>query len=234
MSFVQLFVEDRLSDSYEILAARALGFDTSRRPQRRQYVRAAQLDINVFTTKDGMLDSVERAAKTGSRCILFILDAEDYNRSPDRSRKLTEYCDAFENLCRHLSALPNGNYLKQVRVACIITKSCLECWLLADPQGIVSAFNGPSSYTPTIRNTENHNPKSASEQIAHIINEVGRRTQKRNLIRIGSRSIKSEGAKIAQHIDPETAAKNNTSLNRFYEMIRCEKSDCDQLSLIRT
>ena len=226
MSFVQLFVEDELSEAYEILAARALGFDHTRRQQRRQRVRAARLDLCEFTSRDGLLDSVERACRAGSRCILFILDEEDYSESPDRSDKLAAFRQAFTQLCQHLESLPDSHNLKRVKVTCIISKSCLECWLLADPQAIVTAVRGPSSYTPPARNTEHHSPRQARDKIAHIVNEVHRRNRKQK--RISGRSAKTMGAKIAPHITPDRARRRNFSLAYFYDMISCEQSGCER------
>jgi hypothetical protein len=228
MSFVQLFVEDELSEVYEILAAQVLGVDVNRRQSRRQKVRAARLDVSEFTSKDSLLDSVERTYRSGSPCILFILDEEDYNESPDRSNKLAEFRQAFMELCQHLEDLPDNHYLKQVKVTCIITKSCLECWLLADPQAIVAAIRGSSSYIPKEQNTENHNPRQARDHIAHIIREVGRRTNKRQYARMSGHSVKTMGTKIALYVAPERARHRNFSLDYFYEMVTCKQSGCDR------
>ena len=228
MSFVQLFVEDELSEVYEILAARVLGVDINRRQSRRQKVRAARLDVSEFTSKDSLLDSVKRTYRSGSPCVLFILDEEDYNESPDRSNKLAKFRQAFMELCQYLANLPHTDDLKQVKITCIITKSCLECWLLADPQAIVTAMRGPSSYMPKGHNTEHHNPRQAREQMAHIIREIGRRTNKRQYTRMSGHSVKTMGTKIALYIAPERARLRNFSLDYFYEMITCKQSGCDR------
>lgn len=227
MSFVQLFVEDALTDPYEILAARALGVPTARAARRRR-VRAARLGVNEFTQVDSLLDVVQRAFDAGSRCVLFILDEEDYNASPDRPDHLAEFRVAFEALCRYLEALPPQVPLKQVKVTRVVSKTCLECWLLADPHAIVVAVGGPSSYKPLVRNTEHHNPRQAREQMAHIVQQVGKRSGKQRLTRTGSRSVKTLGAKIAPYVAPEQARQRNFSLAYFYDMITCQQSGCER------
>jgi hypothetical protein len=227
MSFVQLFVEDKLTDPYEILAARALGVPTGRAARRRR-VRAARLGVNEFTHKDSLLDTVQRAFDAGSRCVFFILDEEDYNVSPDRPGHLAEFRAAFDALCHHLEALPPHEPLKQVKVTRVVSKTCLECWLLADPHAIVVAVGGPSSYRPSTRNTEHHNPRQAREQMAHIVQQVGNRTGKQRLARTSSRSVKTMGVKIAPHIVPDQARRRNFSLAYFYDMITCQQSGCER------
>ena len=229
MAFVQIFVEDELTDPYEILAARALGVNApDRRQSRRRRVRAARLKMSEFTRMDSLLDTVRRACRAGSRCVLFVLDEEDYNASPDRSTRLTEFREAFEAFCRYLETLPPDDQLRQVKVTRVVSKTCLECWLLADPQAVAQAVGGPSSYRPQARNTERHSPRQAREQIAHIVREVGKRTGNRRLARAGSRSVKTIGVKIAPYVEPEQARRRNFSLDYFYDMIRCEQSGCER------
>ncbi len=225
MPFIQIFVEDALSEAYEILAARALGIDHTRRSEWRRQVHAAQLGVNEFTTLASLLDLIGRAYQTGSRCILFILDEEDYHESPDRPAKLADFQRAFTELCAYLDSLPADHHLRMVKVIRIVSKTCLECWLLADPQAIVTALRGPSSYRPQASNTTNSNPRRARDQIAHIINQVHQHNNSPK--RVGGHSIKSLGKKIAPHVNPEQARQRNFSLRYFYDMITCERSGCE-------
>ncbi|MBE7551881.1 MAG: hypothetical protein HS126_12500 [Anaerolineales bacterium] len=233
MSFVQIFVEDELNEAYEILAARSLGVDYQRRNQRRRYVQAARLDITEFTSLTNLLDLVTRANRAGSQCVLFIMDEEDYNESPDRSDKLVAFQEAFQQVCAHLANLPDNDILKRVRVTGMICKTCLECWLLAHPQAIVTAVNGPGSYTPSARDTVAHNPRQAREQIAHIVREAGKRTKNQKLVRITGHSVKSLGTKVAAFVEPQEARQRNFSLAYFYDMITCEQSGCERPFPIR-
>jgi hypothetical protein len=227
MEFVQLFVEDELNEAYEILAARALELPVKPSSARRRHVRAARLDLNEFTSRDSLLDSVQRAHRAGSRCVLFIMDAEDAHFSPDRAAKITDFGHAFAGLCDYLGSLPNRNPLKGIMVTRIVNHSCLECWLLADPLAIVQAFGG-EDYAPSRQNTANLSPKQARDQIAHIMREVGRRSGNRKLMRVSGSNIKSEGIRIAAHLTPQHAQHNNFSLRYFFDMISCTQSGCTQ------
>jgi hypothetical protein len=90
---VQIFVEDRLSDAYEILALRALGLP----PRKdRQRVRASRVDLDDLTSRAGMLDLARRAWDSGYDCVLFILDEEGLPRSPDRPAKLRAFRPNWE------------------------------------------------------------------------------------------------------------------------------------------
>ena len=154
---------------------------------------------------------------------------EEGPRSVDRPTKLEGFRQAFNALCDHLAGLRRSDPLRGVKVARIVCKRCLESWLAADPQAIVDSVRGRRGvdYAPDAQRTEDLLPEQASERIAQIIKETGRRLERQDLRRISAHSIKSRGASIAEHVRPEQARRYNVSLAYFYEMSTGQRSGCD-------
>ncbi len=140
---LQIFVEDQLTDAYEILALRALGLPAS--PRNRRQVRASRIDVGDLATFEGLLDLTRRGV----------------------------------------------------------------------------------DYAPEAQRTEDLLPEQASERIAQIIKETGRRLGRLDLRQASAHSIKSRGASIAEHVVPERARRHNFSLAYFYEMSTGPLSGCD-------
>ncbi len=223
---VQIFVEDRLSDAYEVLALRALGLP----PRKdRQRVRASRVDLDDLTSRAGMLDLARRALDSGYDCVLFILDEEGLPRSPDRPAKLRAFRQAFQELCAHLAGLRGKDPLRRLKVTRVVCRRCLESWLAADPQAIVDSVRGArgTDYRPEPRRTDDLLPSQALERIAQIIREAGRRLDRRDLTRVATGGIKSRGASIAEHVDPGRARRHNGSLAYFFDMVDGNRSGCE-------
>lgn len=225
---LQIFVEDKLNEAYEILAAKALGLPAA--PINRRQVRASIIDPDDLTAPDRLLDLVSKSQAAGFDCVMFIMDEEALPASPDRTAKLRDFRQAFAELCRRLESLSDEHALRTVQVIRVVAKRCLESWLLSDPQAIVRAVSGSRgiSYTPSAHATEDVTPSAAAEQIAHIIREVGKRSGRRDLQQVRSGSIKSRGKAIAQYVDVTRARHNNRSLAYFFDMANCQQSGCLQ------
>jgi hypothetical protein len=224
---VQIFVEDELVDAYEVLARKALGLSVSR--SNRREVRAARIEPDELTSRDGLLDLAQRSLAAGYDTVLFILDQEG-PRSLERAEKLAGFKRAFRELCDHLANLRDDDPLRRVKVVRIVCQRCLEGWLAADPVSIVEALSGPkrANYSPAPQRTENLFPEQASALIAQIGRELGNRLEKDHLKRLDSRSIKTRGKDIAQHVDPGRARPYNASLAYFFDMVDGRRSGCDQ------
>lgn len=223
---LQIFVEDELADAYEILALRALGLST--RPRDRSRVRASKINIEDLTSLESLLHLTQSAKRAGYDCILFVMDREGPG-SPDRREKLTLFRQAFQGLCDHLATLGDNNPLYGVRVSRIVCLTCLKGWLATDPQAVVDSVRGRRGvdYHPSSQGTVNLFPHQASERIAHTIRETGRHLGRHDLQRLSAGSIKSRGASIAEHIDPNRARRYNRSLNYFYQMVQGDQNGCD-------
>ncbi|MFY9822076.1 MAG: hypothetical protein WAM82_11890 [Thermoanaerobaculia bacterium] len=221
---LQIFVEDELAEAYEVLALRALGFPPEIR--NRRAVRAARINVEDLTTLEGLLDLTRRAMRSGHDTILFILDEEE--PTSGRPPKLASFRQAFLELCTYLASGREKD-LGKAKVIRIVCKRCLESWLIADPQAIVDSVRGRHGieYFPAPQRTEELLPIHASERIAHVIRETGRRLGRRDLIQTSSKGIKSRGASIAGHVVPDRARPYNVSLNYFYDMIDGQRSGCD-------
>lgn len=221
---LQIFVEDQLSEPYEVLACKALGIAS---PDRRQ-VRASQIDPEDLISFDSLLELVRRSQRSRYDCIIFIMDEEAAPQSADRLDKLKVFAVAFQALCDYLDSLPERDPLSSVKVTRIVCQRCLESWLVSDPQAVVDAARGKQGvkFKPTPRNTEHLTPRQASERIAHLINQTGQRMGRQDLQRIGANSIKSRGKSIAENLKPARARRYNRSLDYFYEMILCTQSGC--------
>lgn len=222
---LQIFVEDELSEAYEVLALRALGLPIA--PRNRQAVRAARIDVEDLTTRAGLLDLTRRAMRSGYDKILFILDEEGPSAS-GRPQTLSSFRQAFLELCTYLVS-GQEKALKNAKVARIVCKRCLEGWLLAGPQAIVDEVlrGHGTDYAPAPQRTETLLPAQALEQIAHVIREAGRRIGRRDLSQISSKVIKARGPSFARHVDPARARRYNSSLAYFYDMIDGHQSGCE-------
>jgi hypothetical protein len=223
---LQIFVEDQLSDAYEILALRALGLPT-RKDRRR--VRASRIDLEDLTTRDGLLDLARRAWDSGYDCVLFLMDEEGLPRSPERPAKLRAFRQAFLELCHWLAGLRDNDPLRRLKVTRVVCRRCLESWLAADPQAIVDSVRGTRGvhYRPDPQRTDDLLPAQAGERIAQVIRETGRRLDRRDLTRVATGSIKSRGASIAEHVDPGRARRHNGSLAYFFDMVDGNRNGCD-------
>ena len=230
MHAVQIFVEDELNEAYEILAAKAMGVGVSRSGEaRRRRIRAARVTLDELIDFESLLDLVQRAQRSGAEQVVFAIDHEGPRADPGRVAARNRFGEAFRQLCDYIDELPAGHTLKNIRVVRLEIRSCLEAWLLSDPQAIVTAFNGPSDYRPRPQQTERMTPAEASNAIAHIIREVGKRRRVRKMARIRSSGIKSLGLKIASHIDLTQAQRHNRSLAYFCEMIGQNLDGCTRM-----
>jgi len=119
--------------------------------------------------------------------------------------------------------------LRRLSVTRIVCRRCLESWLAADLQAVVNAVRGPRGidYRPAPHRTDDLLPAQASRKIADVIQEAGRRLERRDLMRVTTGSIKSRGASIAEHLDPERARRFNASLAYFFDMVDGKRSGCD-------
>lgn len=224
---LQILVEDRLNEAYEILARKALGLPLWQ--TNRNKVRASVVQISELSSFEGLLNLVTTSQEAGYDCVMFIVDEEFMPRSTDRPGLLREFKEAFMQLCSYLDELPSQDILNQVNVVRIVSKRCLECWLATDAQAIINAVRGKKgvNYSPPNRNTENLSPQQASEHIVHIIHEVGKRTGKRDLLQTSVKNVKRRGRAIAQHLNFEHARRFNRSLAYFFDMVTCRRSGCE-------
>ncbi|HJX27640.1 MAG TPA: hypothetical protein VJ885_06975 [Thermoanaerobaculia bacterium] len=216
---VQIFVEDRYTDTYEILARRVRG---------DHQVRASRIDPEDLTSFENLLDLVQRSARARFDCVLFIMDEEGPD-SPERPAKLASFRQAFQELCGHLLSLPPNDFLRRVRVTRVVCRRCQEGWLAADPQAVVDAFRGPKGvdWRPPVHRTDELTPRQASEAIVHIARAVGRRIERSSLRTFDSRDVKARGKDIAAHLDPARARAFNSSLAYFLDMVDGRRSGCD-------
>lgn len=223
---LQIFVEDQLSEAYEVLARKVLGLSF----RDRRQVHASRIDPEDFTSRDGLLDWVSRSLRSHYDCVVFILDEEAGPQSADRPEKLRLFKRAFQELCTYLGGLPEQDPLKGMNVIRIVCQRCLESWLVSDPQAVVDSVRGKQgiNFKPKPGRTENLTPRQASEYIAHLINQTGQQMRRRDLQRIGTNSIKSRGKSIAEHVNPDQARRYNRSLRYFYEMVPCTQNGCDK------
>ena len=222
---LQIFVEDQITDSYEILALRALGFPTSRRNSR--VVKASWIEIEELTTLAGLRDLSRRAARAGYDRIAFVLDQEG-PRTPDRQKKLDQFREAFLDLCRELPSDSSLRHLKLIRIVC---KCCLEGWLGADPQAVITSVRGRHGvrYQPEFRRTDELPPQQAVARVVKIIRSVGHELERQDLIHYSAKGIKSRGPSIAEHVDPQRARQYNHSLDYFFKMISSPLNGCEHL-----
>jgi hypothetical protein len=221
MPDIQIFVEDKLCDAYRFLATKALGSSSLS-------VHVARVTLNELTSFEDLLDLAQRSQRSGCRQVIFALDHEGHSAAQERVDARRRFQEAFQQLCDHVARLLASDPLKQLRLVRVEVQSCLEAWLLSDPQAIVSAFRLSDYRPPKARQTEHLSPHQAREQIAHIMREIGKRKGDRRLARMSGRAVKSEGAKIAKHLDLDRARRNNRSLDYFCEMVAQQGDGCRQ------
>lgn len=210
MTFVQIFVEDARHEPYRELANKLL-------PQGTR-VRVAQVHLNELTSMETLQDFVNRSARAGATQVIFMMDFED-GTDAGRRKALRAFERVFQELCTQM----DNHSLRVVRIE---VHTCLECWLLSDPQAIVRAFGGPSNYAPSPKQTDRLRPQEALEQIAHILREVGRRVGKHRLQQTKKRAAKRLAKRIAPAIDLDTARQYNCSLEYFCQVIAQTLSGC--------
>lgn len=224
---LQIFVEDELSEAYEVLAWRGLG----RAPTRnRRELKSSRVQIGELISFDGLLDLTSRSVKSGYDCVIFVLDQEVTSTSPDRPVHLANFKNAFVELCNHLSQLSASEPLSRAKVTRIVSQRCLEGWLLSDPQAIVDAMRGGRGvqHTPGGANTEDLAPTQACEQIAHHIRQVGIQLSRRDLQQTRANNVKRLGRQIADKVVPQRARRFNRSLAYFFDMVQCQTGGCDK------
>lgn len=218
---IQIFVEDKLCDAYRILAIKALGASALS-------VHVARATLNELTSFGDLLDLARRAQRSGCQQVVFALDHEGHDAKQERVDARRRFQETFQQLCDHVARLPASDPLRQLRLVRVEVRSCLEAWLLSDPQAIVQAFSGPADYRPDVRQTEALSPREARDGIAHIVRQIGGRKGNRRLARMSGSAVKSEGAKIAEHLDLDRARRNNRSLDYFCEMVAQQGDGCRQ------
>jgi len=151
MPDIQIFVEDKLCDAYRILAIKALGASALS-------VHVARATLNELTSFGDLLDLARRAQRSGCQQVVFALDHEGHDAKQERVDARRRFQETFQQLCDHVARLPASDPLKQLRLVRVEVRSCLEAWLLSDPQAIVQAFSGPADYRPDVRQTEALSP----------------------------------------------------------------------------
>jgi hypothetical protein len=228
MPNIQIFVEDELNEAYEILAAKAIGAPVHRsRVSGANRIRASRATLDELTRFEILLDLTQRSQRSGYQQVVFAIDHEGPGADEGRVEARRHFHEAFQRLCSYIENLPPNDPLKQIKLVRVEVCSCLEAWLLSDPQALVETF-GPSDYRPDIHQTEHLTPRQAREEIAHIVREIGRRKGDRRLARMGGHAIKSLGARIAPDIDLSRARRNNRSLDYFCDMIENDRNGCQR------
>ena len=222
---LRLYVEDKYFKSYETLATK--WHSTTDGQCSVNHVRAVKLGLKKM--RDEMPRYVRRAQKDGFGCVVFVLDQE---KSGQRSALLNDIRAAFERLCQEQ---PHNREIRDMKVALVVAKTCLECWILTDVKAIVyfvyfACRRGTRvRYSPQQRgDTEQLDPGEAVNEITHILREVGKRQNKRDLKR-----IKFEKSQVPDMVDqmnnlPEAIHKNH-SLKCFCDTVTCRASGCDRL-----
>jgi len=221
MPDIQIFVEDKLCEAYRSLATKALGSSALS-------VHVARATLDELTSFGDLLDLARCAQRSGCQQVIFALDHEGHDAAQARVDARRRFQEAFQQLCNHVVCLPASDPLKQLRLVRVEVRSCLEAWLLSDPQAIVKAFSGPADYRPDVRQTEALSPREARDGIAHIVRQISGRKGNRRLARMSGSAVKSEGAKIAEHLDLDRARRNNRSLDYFCEMVAQQGDGCRQ------
>ncbi|MBN1316155.1 MAG: hypothetical protein JXA42_11820 [Anaerolineales bacterium] len=215
-----ILVEDEIIESYEILARKQLGLQ---RPDRSQ-IRAQKINTNEVDSVDGWSGLVNSAIEEGRNCIVVVVDEEDASRSLDRPRKLQEIKQAFSNWCESVSSSSPDDSQRNILVSLVISKTCLECWLLADVQAVVSFASGGRRirYRPNQSGRTNHStPHQAKNEITQIIRNVNRERNSRRK----RKYEKSSAPDICTFINLDRA-NNNSSLLYFLHQVHCQTSGC--------
>jgi len=220
---LQIFVEDRRPEAYEILAWKAFGDSPLKSDCKK--IKASWLHLVDFTTASSLLEKVKLSQEAGFDTIFFILDQEGY-ASEGRPATLDAFLRAFRDLCNYLKN-PHEEALRHVRVVRIVSKRCLEGWLAADPQAIVESARGGEKYRPAPRQTEELTPKQALGLIHHLLRETSNKLKHRALQDLNKDAIKSRGPSIASHLDPTRARRYNRSLAYFFDMVTGPRNGCE-------
>lgn len=221
MHKVLILVEDELCEAYKSLATKAMGANSI-----KASVRVATVKLNDLIDFESLIDLTRRSQRSGSQLVVFAMDHEGPAASSERVRARERFSEAFQKLCDHMRRLPSDDPLKGMNIVRIEIHSCLEAWLLSDPQAIVAAFHGPSNYHPNCRRTEDLTPREARDQIAHIVQEVASHRGNGRLRKIGGHAVKSLGSKIAPYIDLTRARGNNASLDYFCDILENNRNGC--------
>lgn len=225
MPNIMLFVEDELNEAYEILVRKTLGLPLSGATGYR--IRVAKVTLDELTDFDQLLDLTQRAQQSGYNQVVFCMDHEGYDADRGRVQARAQFRRAFQQLCEYIESLPRRDPLKRIRLVRVEVHTCLESWLLSDPPAIARAA-GDSTYAPPHRNTHRLTPKQARDEIAHILQEVGRRCSKRHLKKISGSAVKSWGKRIAETLDVARARRYNFSLDYFCDKIETNGNSCEQ------
>ncbi|HGX92569.1 MAG TPA: hypothetical protein ENK35_04560 [Candidatus Tenderia sp.] len=222
---VMVFVEDELNDAYEILVRKAMGLPLDINSGVR--IRVVRVTQDELMDYNNLLDLSQRALRSGAQQVVFCMDHEGPGADPGRVQARRQFREAFQQLCDYIDGLPQSHSLKRIHLARVEVHSCLEAWLLSDPPAIARAA-GDHSYMPSARQTHQLPPHQARQNIAHILNEVGRRRSKRHLRRISASAVRSWGHRIAREMDIVNARRYNFSLNYFCAMIETNRNGCEQ------
>lgn len=222
---IMVFVEDTLNEAYEILVRKAMGLPLNLNPRVR--IRVARVTQDELTDYDSLLDLTQRALRSGVQQVVFCMDHEGPGADDGRVKARRQFKEAFQQLCDYIETLPDNHLLKRVHLVRVEVHSCLEAWLLSDPRAIARAA-GDYSYIPPATQTHQLPPLRARQNIAHIINEVGKRRSKRHLRRISASAVRSWGRRIALEMDIVDARRRNFSLDYFCAMIERNQDGCKQ------
>ncbi len=222
---VMVFVEDELNDAYEILVRKAMGLPLDINPGAR--IRVVRVTQDELTDYNNLLDLSQRALRSGAQQVVFCMDHEGPGADSGRVQARRQFQEAFRGLCDHIERLSPNDPLKNMLLVRVEVHTCLESWLLSDPPAIARAA-GDYSYIPPARQTHLLPPHQARQNIAHILNEVGRRRSKRHLRRISASAVRSWGHRIAREMDIVNARRYNFSLDYFCAMIETNQNGCEQ------
>ncbi len=229
MPSIHIFVEDKLCEAYEVLADKALALSAHHAAGSGKHrIRAFRVTLDELTSDEHLLDLARRSQRSGCQQVIFALDHEGSGAAPERADARHRFREAFQALCNHIACLSDEDPLKQLRLVRVEVHSCLEAWLLSDPQAIVEAFSGPADYRPDVGRTEALSPCQARDEIVHIVREIGKRKGNQRSKRMSGHAIKSHGAKIAKCLDLHRARQHNGSLDYFCEMVAQQGDGCRQ------
>ena len=219
---LRIYVEDSYFQAYEALVKK--WYETAVGRCTVDEVRAVHVRPTEMCEK--MPEFVDRAITDGYRCILFVLDQESPH---ERTELIEDANNAFDRLC---GKLHRDRTLRDVKVALVITKSCLECWLLTDTGAVKRATPRGRNvdYTPNQPgNTQMLDPRQARDEIAHIRCETARRASRgRGRRTRPMRYEKSAALDIANEMsDLSAASGRNSSLAHFLQMVTCTRNGCE-------
>jgi hypothetical protein len=202
-----ILVEDKIIESYEILARNHLGLER----RDRSLLKVQKIELNEVDSLVDWQSLIEDACQTNFDCVVVVIDEEVAWRSTDRPNKLQKIRRAFFSWCDYAERLPNGDSSKNALVSLVISKTCLESWILADAQAVVAfaaSGRGVKRYKPKQSGrTEHFDPRRAKNQITQIIQNVDRERKGRS-----RRSYeKSSSPEICHCIDLNQASQNKVS-----------------------